>query len=201
MEPTSLRPFIALPNLPGILALLSYSPKTGKILSQLAHELLHSPGPLTLEDRELIATLVSARNSCKFCTESHKAVAVAHAQGNKERAEEVLDYVYSHSDLKECTASQKIYLRLAFYVAWDTEILDHEVMHDLIQEAKAKGITDQEIHDVILIASAFCMYNRYVEGLGTLLPENPDEFFKAAGERLARDGYIPPEGEMDGKST
>jgi hypothetical protein len=50
------------------------------------------------------------------------------------------------------------------------------------------GATDLEIHDTVLIAAAFCMYNRYVDGLATSAPRDP-EFYIATGARLAEEGY------------
>ena len=40
-------------------------------------------------------------------------------------------------------------------------------------QARATGATDLEIHDTVLIAAAFCMMNRYVDGLATTAPEDP----------------------------
>ena len=57
-----------------------------------------------------------------------------------------------------------------------------------IQNAKDAGATDIEIHDTVLIAALFCLYNRYVDGLATALPEKP-EYFDSLAERLAHHGY------------
>ena len=54
--------------------------------------------------------------------------------------------------------------------------------------AKAEGATDLELHDTVLIAALFSLYNRYVDGLATLTPTDP-EFYKGLGERLKNHGY------------
>jgi len=59
---------------------------------------------------------------------------------------------------------------------------------EAIDKAKAQGATDIEIHDTVLIAALFCLYNRYVDGLATLTPTDP-EFYKGLGERLKNHGY------------
>ena len=52
-----------------------------------------------------------------------------------------------------------------------------------------RGATDMAIHDAVLIAAAFCMYNRYVDGLGTDQPADPI-FYRERGKRVAREGYV-----------
>jgi len=58
-----------------------------------------------------------------------------------------------------------------------------------VDDARNLGATDLEIHDTVLIASAFCMYNRYVDGLATWQPQDP-EMYASMGEHLARRGYL-----------
>ncbi len=60
-----------------------------------------------------------------------------------------------------------------------------------VDAARSLGATDLEIHDTVLIAASFCMYNRYVDGLGTLQPQNP-EMYAQMGKRLADQGYTNP---------
>jgi len=57
-----------------------------------------------------------------------------------------------------------------------------------IQKAKDEGATDIEIHDTVLIAALFCLYNRYVDGLATVTPTQP-EFYEGLGQRLKDHGY------------
>jgi hypothetical protein len=58
----------------------------------------------------------------------------------------------------------------------------------MIEAAREHGASDLEIHDTVLIAAAFCMYNRYVDGLATWQPRN-EEMYHAMGKRLAESGY------------
>jgi len=60
-----------------------------------------------------------------------------------------------------------------------------------IERARREGATDVEIHDTVLIAAAFSMYNRYVDGLATWAPEEPAAY-REGGARLAQEGYLEP---------
>ena len=65
------------------------------------------------------------------------------------------------------------------------------VTDGLVAQARAAGATDLEIHDTVLIAAAFCMFNRYVDGLATIAPDDP-ALYAAGAQRLITDGYLPP---------
>ncbi len=58
-----------------------------------------------------------------------------------------------------------------------------------IARARAEGATDIEIHDTVLIAAAFCMYNRYVDGLATWAPQEQQAYIPM-GARMAHQGYV-----------
>jgi alkylhydroperoxidase/carboxymuconolactone decarboxylase family protein YurZ len=58
-----------------------------------------------------------------------------------------------------------------------------------VTRARAEGATDREIHDAVLIAAAFCMFNRYVDGLATLTPTDPAAYDQM-GQRMAKQGYV-----------
>ena len=60
-----------------------------------------------------------------------------------------------------------------------------------VAEARRHGATDNEIHDTVLIAAAFCMYNRYVDGLATWTPTDP-RAYDEMGERIVEHGYLRP---------
>jgi hypothetical protein len=55
--------------------------------------------------------------------------------------------------------------------------------------AREEGATDIEIHDTVLIAAAFCMYNRYFDGLDTWQPQD-EALYRERGKKTAREGYI-----------
>jgi alkylhydroperoxidase family enzyme len=69
----------------------------------------------------------------------------------------------------------------------------------LVADARAAEATDLEIHDTVLIAAAFAMMNRYVDGLATIAPEDP-AVYAAGAQRLISQGYLPPPAEPGGQA-
>lgn len=178
-------PHIELPgNLPGITAGFAFRPETAKPMRELAHVLLHQPNSLSAGERELIATYVSARNDCHFCQSSHGAAAACHL-GDASVVEKV------KADFRDAPVSPKLKALLA--IAGKVQKDGKLVTSADIDAARAQGATDLEIHDTVLIAAAFSMYNRYVDGLGTWQPQNP-EMYAQMGKRLADQGYMNPAG-------
>lgn len=173
-------PYIDLsPDLPGMRALLSYSPETAKPLNALADLLLHSPNSLTPGERELIAAFVSAKNDCFFCQTIHGAIAACHFDNEK-----LVGAVKSNPETAAISPKLKALLAIAGKVA---ESGKHVLPVD-IERAKANGVTDREIHDTVLIAAFFCMCNRYVDGLATWAPTDLDQYRQRAA-RVAAHGY------------
>jgi uncharacterized peroxidase-related enzyme len=174
---------INLPDgLPGISAAFKFRPETAEPMRKLAHVLLHEPNSLTPAERELIAAYVSARNKTTFCELSHGAAASAHL-GDPSVVERV------KADFREAPISAKLksLLAIAGKVQQDGKLvtaLD-------IERARQQGATDMEIHDTVLIAAAFSMYNRYVDGLGTWQPTDP-AMYTQMGRHLAEQGYSVP---------
>jgi uncharacterized peroxidase-related enzyme len=168
-------------GLPGILGPMSISPETTKALRELAEVLLRGPNTLTSAERETIATYVSSQNDCCFCQMSHGAAAAEHMGGNYELVERVKTN-YAAADI-----SEKLKALLA--VAGKVQKGGKHVTADDIARARDAGATDREIHDTVLIAAAFCMFNRYVDGLDTWQPADPQAYRKM-GQRMAHDGYI-----------
>lgn len=168
---------------PGIVELLFYKGSTGKALSNLAQTLLHGPSNLSPGERELIASYVSRLNECEFCHQSHQAVAKVHYANQPEIPEAI------YLENKEAYLSPKMLALLA--IAAKVQKNGKEVQKMDIEEARKSGANDEEIHDTVLIAAAFCMFNRYVDGLGTSLPENKSDY-EQMGQRLAKKGYRYP---------
>lgn len=166
---------------PGIVSLLYYKTSSGKALSNLAHALLHGPSTLTSGERELIAAHVSYLNNCEFCHLSHGAAASEHLQDNGKAVQCIIENI----DTAPVSAKMKALLRIAGKVQQS----GRAVTQADIDEAKKLGATDEEIHDTVLVAAAFCMYNRYVDGLNTTLPVDGEEEYKKSGVRLATKGY------------
>ena len=165
---------------PGINGPLAYRPETAKPLEELAEVLLRAPNTLTPGERELIAAYVSGLNECTFCRDSHSAFAAAQLDAGMSLVEQV------RADLDTAPVSAKLraLLRIAAAVRDD----GRKVTTDMVEAARTEGATDQEIHDTVLIAAAFCMYNRYVDGLATFAPAGP-ELYAGAAQRIIAHGY------------
>jgi uncharacterized peroxidase-related enzyme len=177
-------PHIALNSAePGIRGLLRYRPETARPLSELAEVLLRGPGTLTRGERELIAAYVSALNDCRYCASSHSACAAAQLPGGMAVVEQVC------ADPAGAPVSAKLKALLA--VAAAVARSGRAVTADHLAQARGAGATDFEIHDTVLIAAMFCMFNRYVDGLGTTAPDDP-AVYAAGAQRLVTQGYLPP---------
>lgn len=174
-------PHIALDeNLPGITALFAYRPETAAPLGQLAEVLLRGPSSLSVGERELIGAVVSRGNDCTFCSRSHAAVAAEALEGGMP----VVEAAWKDVDGAPVSAKVKALLHIALAVRESGK----SVGADLIEIARAEGATDVEIHDTVLIAAAFCMFNRYVDGLATRAVDDQDAY-REAGVRLLEHGY------------
>jgi uncharacterized peroxidase-related enzyme len=175
-------PHILLPEgLPGIAAGFAFRPETARPMRELAETLLRGPGTLKSSEREMIATFVSTLNDCHFCRSSHRAAA-AHNDGC---GYELVDAVCS--SYADAPITEKLKALLA--IAEKVQRGGKSVSAADIEAARKCGATDCEIHDTVLIAAAFCMYNRYVDGLATVTPTNP-EAYDQMGRRLATEGYL-----------
>ncbi|HUE22347.1 MAG TPA: peroxidase-related enzyme [Bryobacteraceae bacterium] len=168
-------------GLPGIRGLFAFRPQTAKPMSELAEVLLHQPGTLTPGERELIATYVSSRNDCYYCQNAHGAIAAHHLDGNEETVREV------KRDFEHAAVSDKLKALLA--IAGKVQQGGKNVQSEDVERARREGATDLEIHDTVLIAAAFCMFNRYVDGLATWTPTDLNGFRQRAA-KVARDGYL-----------
>ncbi|MFD1147162.1 carboxymuconolactone decarboxylase family protein [Saccharothrix hoggarensis] len=164
-------PHIELDNpLPGISGLLAYRPETGRPLSELAEVLLRGPSELSRGERESIAAHVSELNQCKFCASSHAAFAAAQLPEDHEHSPKLLALL----DIATAVTDS-----------------GRAVTSELVAAAKAAGASDVEVHDTVLIAAAFCMFNRYVDGLATWAPDDPAAY-AAMADRIVTQGYIAP---------
>ena len=170
-------------GLPGIVGPLTFSPDTAKPLLILAETLLRGPNTLTSAEREMIAAHVSYRNNCDFCQLSHSAAAAAHLDGNYDLVEAV------KTNPETAGISEK--MKALLVIAGKVQQSGKQVSEDDVARARKHGATDKEIHDTVLIAAAFCMYNRYVDGLATWQPEDP-AMYAAMGQHLATHGYTTP---------
>lgn len=167
-------------HLPGITGLLEYRKDTAQPIRELTQTLLRGPSTLTPGERELIATVVSNGNQCRFCTTAHTAAADALLGEN-----ETTYLVKQNIGTAPVSEKMKALLTIADKVRENGKLVTPE----LVAKAKAEGATDLELHDTVLIAALFCLYNRYVDGLATNLPSDPG-YFGILAERLVNHGYM-----------
>jgi uncharacterized peroxidase-related enzyme len=176
-------PHISLPEgIPGIVGPMMFSPDTAKPLNELAEILLRGPNTLSPAERETIATYVSSRNDCYFCQTVHGAVAAHHWGGNEQLVQQI------KLDFEGAPISEK--LKALLTIAGKVQKGGKQVTTEDVARAREHGATDKEIHDTVLIAAAFCMYNRYVDGLATWAPHDQPDIYRASGKRLAEEGYV-----------
>jgi uncharacterized peroxidase-related enzyme len=172
---------ITLPEgLPGIRGPMAFRPDTAKPLNELVDVLLRGPHTLSPGERELIATFVSARNDCRYCQTIHGAIAAHHLGGDEQLVIDV------KRDAQHAGISDKLKALLA--IAGKVAESGTQVTGSDIARARQHGATDLEIHDTVLIAAAFCMFNRYVDGLATWAPDDPD-FYRQRAALVIENGY------------
>jgi uncharacterized peroxidase-related enzyme len=166
---------------PGIRGLFRFRPETARPLNALVEVLLCSPSTLTRGERELIAAYVSSLNQCRYCCSSHSAYAAAQLPGGMAQVQEVC------ADVDGAPVSAKMKALLGIAAAVQQGGLNVTDQH--VAAARAADATDLEIHDCVLIAAAFCMFNRYVDGLGTFAPDDPD-LYASRAQLIVENGYL-----------
>jgi len=163
-------------GLPGVAGLMAYRRTTGDALRAFTQALMRGDSSLTAAERELVATYVSSRNGCRFCTRSHAAVA-------RRLGSAIVDDVIANR-LEGAPPKTKALLAVAEHVRTSVA----PVPLGLVEEARRSGVDDVAIHDAVLVAAAFCMFNRYVEGLDATTPEDGGAY-ETMADRLAGEGY------------
>ena len=173
---------IQLPEgLPGIRGPMAFSPQTAKPLNEFAEILLRDDNnTLTRGERELIGTYVSALNDCFFCQNAHGGIAQHYLQCDMN----FIDGVKANYEAMPLSDKMKALLAIAASMQKGGKYVTAEQ----IANAKSTGATDKEIHDTVLIAAAFCMFNRYVDGLATEAPQDRQLYINR-GKQRAEEGY------------
>ncbi len=170
-------------NMPGIRGLMAFRPETAFPMNLLAEQLLQAPSTLTKGERELIATYVSHKNQCKYCASTHGAIARHLLGEDAGLVQSVLD------NPAKAAISDK--LKALITIAGQVQAGGKNVTAESVDDARNNGATDIEIHDTVLIAAAFCMFNRYVDGLGTTAPDD-QRIYDMIGRSRAETGYLTP---------
>jgi len=173
------------PGVPGIRSLFEFRPDTARPLLELAEVLLRGDSSLSTGERELIATYVSRLNECRFCEMSHASFAALQLEGGWDTVDAV------RADPATAEIGDK--LRALLAIAGAVRVSGRAVTDDLVAAARAAGATSVEIHDTVLIAAAFCMFNRYVDGLATWAPEDRAAYLPRA-RVVAERGYLAEPG-------
>jgi uncharacterized peroxidase-related enzyme len=164
------------------LGLLAFKPDTAATISTFTQQLLRGPSSLTPGEREIIAAVVSRRNECQFCAKAHTAAA-EQVTGDPDLVDAVL------GDPASAPVGEKMRALLAVAAKVQSSGLD--VTADDIDAARAAGASDEDLHDAVLVAAAFCMFNRYVDGLAANTPTDP-AVYDFIGRNLAENGYQSP---------
>jgi uncharacterized peroxidase-related enzyme len=167
-------------NLPGIRSLMAFRPETAEPLGALAEILLRDDTGLSRIDRELIGTYVSYLNDCFYCHHSHGEIAVCYLNGDRGLVDAV------RRNYKEAPISEK--LKSLLQIAGKVQKSGKSVLPEDIENARQQGATDRDIHDTVLIAAAFCLFNRYVDGLATVAPQDLSTYPLRA-RQIVENGY------------
>jgi uncharacterized peroxidase-related enzyme len=178
-------PHINLPEgYPGIRSLFMYNPTTALPLNNLVQTLLHDKDTSTLTpgERELIAAYTSSLNDCTYCANTHGAIAKYQLNGDDHAVKDLLA-----NKVDAAPVSDK--LKALLHIAAKVQQSGKNVREEDIARARKEGATDREIHDAVLIAAVFCMFNRYVDGLATWAPDDPS-VYDAIGKQRASEGYM-----------
>jgi len=181
----------SLPDAPGILVAMQLSPGLATHLRGLADELLVHDFPgatLTRGERELLATAVSAANDCFYCMDSHGAFAEELlSRATFESADRLID------SLKTGGASGlDAKLTALVHIARTVQRRSRDLTPGDIQRATSAGASDGDVQLAILIAAAFSMYNRMVDGLRAKTPPS-EEAFRDRARQIADHGYSSPQ--------
>lgn len=175
--------YIKVPEgMPGIRGLMAYRPETAKPLNELVEVLLQGPSTLEKGERELLAAYVSSLNDCEFCAGTHGAIARHHFDDTSPVDEVILNPETANISLK---------MKALLNIAKKVQQSGLKVTAIDIAKARDQEATDLEIHDTVLIAAAFCMFNRYVDGLGTDVPDHKG-IYDQIGAHRAKNGYLAP---------
>ena len=176
-----------LPEVPGILAAIRLTPGLGVHLRGLADELLVNDFPgttLVRAEREMLATAVSAANDCFYCMDSHGAFANALLEQTGATELAPLIDVIKLGSSDGLTDKMKALVHIARTVRREPRDLTAAD----VAAALDAGAVDADVQLAVLIASAFSMYNRMVEGFRAKTPPTADAYPARAAE-IAAHGY------------
>ncbi|MES2795836.1 MAG: peroxidase-related enzyme [Bacteroidota bacterium] len=167
-------------SLPGMQSLLKFRPEIAEPLLTLMTILMRGDEGLSKGERELIAAFVSDLNKCNACANIHGAISQCLISENPQMVDNVMD------NYKNAPISEK--LKALLSIAESVQKGGKNVKKEQIEGAKNYGSTDQEIHDTVLISSLFCLFNKYIDGLG-LVSNDTNDSLNLRAKMIAEFGY------------
>lgn len=177
----------SLPDVPGILAAMRLTPSLERHLRGLADALLVEDYPgatITRAERELLATAVSAGNDCFYCMDSHGAFANAVLERSGVTGlERLIDGIKNGA-----SDGLDDKMRALLHIARTVRREARDLTAADVATARAAGATDADVQLAVLIAAAFSMYNRMVDGFRAKTPPTADAFRAGAAE-IVEHGY------------
>lgn len=177
-------------DFPGITGPLEYRLDTGEPIRDLTQRLMRGPSDLTIGEREFVSSVVSHRNDCQFCSTAHTTVTRRY-----EDVQPFIDHVLKDAALHVTRPPAR--LEALRDMATAVTVLDREAIERSARALKDLDMSDEAVHDAVLVSALFCMYNRYVDGLATVMPSSM-EYFETLADRLTTNGYVRPKGTTDG---
>jgi uncharacterized peroxidase-related enzyme len=176
-----------LPDVPGILTALRLTPELGVHLRGLADELLvndFAGATISRAEREMLATATSAANDCFYCMDSHGSFATALLE--RDGVDDLVPLV----DVIKLGSSDGLDPKMSalVHIARTVRGEPRELTAEDVAAAHAAGATDADVQLAVLIAAAFSMYNRMVEGFRARTPPSAEVYRDRASE-IAEHGY------------
>jgi uncharacterized peroxidase-related enzyme len=179
-----------LPDVPGILAAIRLTPGLGVHLRGLADELLVHDFPgatISRGEREMLATATSAANDCFYCMDSHGAFATAVLE--QSGSADLVPLV----DVIKVGSSDGLgpKMQALLHIARTVRRQPLDLTQADVDAALAAGASDADTQLAVLIAAAFSMYNRMVDGFRAKTPPTAEAYRDRAAQ-IAEHGYSDP---------
>lgn len=142
--------------IPNVLRCYTGNPAKLRTFSAFYNELMLGDSPLTKLEREMIATVVSARNRCFYCLVAHGQM-IRELSGNPEFGE-LMAFNYRAAQLSERH-------RAMLDFAWKLTDTPEDISEKDREGLRAVGFSDDEIFDITDVTSFFNYTNRMAHGL------------------------------------
>jgi uncharacterized peroxidase-related enzyme len=148
---------------PNVFRALARRPAELRAFLDYHEALMDSDEGLSRAERELVVVATSGANHCTYCIVAHGAILRV-----RTKDPEIADRVASNPWAVELSRRERAIVDLALLIATDSAALTDAELDD----ARAAGLTDEEIWDVGAITALFAMSNRLAHL--TALRPNPE---------------------------